>query len=83
MHSTRDVSGCNGLVLEVTLKISSSTEDVPEVFPRSEKQAIGILMHGANVTYSNEALVFRNLLYSLLVERNEIVLSSFLPDLFE
>ena len=51
--------------------LSSRTEEVPAVFPRSEKQVIGIFMHSANVTCSNEALVFRNLLYSFWLKEKK------------
>lgn len=66
-------------------KFSSRTEEVPAVFPESEKLTIGVFVHSANVTCSNEALVFRNLLYSFLVtkKKKKVVLSSLLCDLSE
>lgn len=51
--------------------LSSRTEEVPAVFPHSEKQAVGIFMHSADVTCSNEALVLRNLPYSFLVKKKK------------
>lgn len=56
-------------------KLSSRTEEVPAVFPQSEKQATGDFMHSAKVTCSNEASVFGNFCILFWLKK-KVVLSS-------
>lgn len=51
--------------------------------PWAGNQAVAIIMHSADVTSSNEASEFSNILFSLLIQRKEVALSTFLPDLPE
>lgn len=56
-------------------KLSSRTEEVPAVFPESEKQTIGVFMHSANV----KSFVF----FFGYKKKKKVILSSLLCDLSE